>query len=116
MNKDSSFSKFLQLTNTIGQLPTFPDIDYLEEKLLSICAQYWYADVNLEISELVKKLPQVSERTVYRRIKSLASKKIIELQPDPSDKRVKFVKQTKISGQYFNKLEECFNSVANTGA
>ena len=107
MEKLNIYFKFLHLAQGIQQLPTFPELDSVEERLLNLCAGIWHSDMKVTITEIAKMLPGTSERTTHRRIKTLLDKNMIVLINDKQDRRIKYIQPTTLCEKYFKKLEDC---------
>lgn len=105
MKKKLAYMHFLHLANALD-IPTIPSIDAVEERILQLCAGYWFNDISILVTDFAKMLPGVSERTVHRRLKSLVDKGMLCLEKDNRDKRVKHIRPTKLSEKYFVKLNE----------
>ena len=108
MNKNT-YLKFLHLAQAIQKLPSFPELDSVEERLLNICAGIWHSDMKITVTEIAKMSPGNSERTSHRRIKTLIEKGMIVLKSDPNDKRVKYIQPTLLCEKYFKQMEHCLN-------
>ena len=107
MENSNTYFKFLHLALAVQKLPTFPELDSVEERLLNVCASVWFSDMKISVTEIANMLPGTSERTSHRRIKSLLQKNMIVLKTDDKDRRVKYIMPTQLSDKYFKKMEDC---------
>ena len=41
METSNTYFKFLHLAQAVQKLPTFPELDSVEERLLNVCASVW---------------------------------------------------------------------------
>lgn len=98
------YLKFLDMVQAMREGSYFPPLDPLEERLLNQLAARWGLEARVTVLEAMAMSPDASARTVHRRIKSLQAKGVIELQPDPSDSRVKYVVPTRQAVRYFERL------------
>ena len=110
----STYLRFLNLAQAIRQLSSFPQIDAVEERLLNVCAAAWHAGRKLTVLEAMKLLPDTSESTAFRRLKSLRSKGMVCLDYDANDARTRYVMPTDLANAYFEKLGECLNKAQQT--
>jgi hypothetical protein len=102
-----SYLKLLHLANAIRQAPFLPALDAVEERLLNVFAAAWHAGRQIPTTEAALMVPDASERTVYRRLKTLAEKGLITFGTDANDQRLRYVLPTKQTDQYFEKLGQC---------
>ena len=107
MASNNMYFKFLHLAQAVQKLPSFPQMDSVEERLLNVCASVWFSDMKISVTEIANMLPGTSERTSHRRIKSLLAKNMIILKNDDKDKRVKYIMPTQLADKYFKKMEGC---------
>jgi len=107
MNDKSTYMKFLQLAQVIRGLPTFPALDAVEDQLLHIFGSAWATGQRITVLEAMKSLQDTSESTVFRRLKSLRAKGMLNLEVDQSDHRTKYVVPTDKTLEYFSKMGEC---------
>lgn len=101
------YLKFLHLAHAMRQMPSLPALDNIEERLLNMLATAWYANQRIPVSEAARMVPDASERTVYRRLKTLESKGLIAFGADANDQRVRYVMPTTRTDQYFDRLGRC---------
>lgn len=102
-----TYQKFLHLANAIRQMPSVPLLDAVEERLLNAFAAAWHSGRQMTVLEAARMVPDASERTVFRRLKTLESKGLIAFDTDANDQRRRFVMPTERTNQYFHKLGEC---------
>lgn len=104
-----TYVKFLHLANALRQGPTAPALDSLEERLLNALAAVWHTGQRIKVLEVARLLPDTSERTVFRRLKTLDDKGLIAFVSDPHDQRVRHVLPTPKTDAYFGQLGECLS-------
>lgn len=117
MNSPTSYSamylRFINLMQAIRELPTYPQIDPVEERLLNMFAVCWLKEQKLTVLEAMNMSPDVSPTTVHRRLKSLRSKGFIALSTDEIDTRIKYIVPTKQTNQYFATLGKCLDDAGH---
>ena len=106
-NFSQMYTKYLNLVRTIKALPTFPDLDAVEARMLNTFAANWHEDKQITVLEAMVMLPEISTTTAHRRLKMLRKKGMIDLNLDSHDNRVKYVVPTKTTHQYFAQLGQC---------
>ena len=109
-----TYVKFLHLANALRQGPGAPELDSLEERLLNSLAAAWHTGHRIKVLEVARLLPDTSERTIFRRLKTLEDKGLITFMIDPRDQRVRHVLPTPKTDAYFARLGECL-SLAQQG-
>ena len=112
----SMYLRFINLMQAIRELPTFPKIDPLEERLLNMFAICWLKEERLTVLEAMNMSPDVSPTTVHRRLKSLRSKGLIALSVDDIDTRIKYIVPTQLTEQYFASLGKCLDDAGHAVA
>ncbi len=107
-----AYIKFLNLANAIRELTEFPALNPMEEYLLNHIALAWHANKNPSVSETMHASSEMSPSTVHRHLKALRLKGFVSLNMDDRDNRVKYIKHTPLSQQYFSLLGQCLNHSA----
>lgn len=111
MDETSPFSaiyaRFLNLVRAVRDLPDFPDLDPVEERLFNRLAGVWHQNQRITVLQVMGLSDEVSSTTVHRRLKSLRIKGMVELVADEADNRVKYVQPTTLAGQYLAQLGHC---------
>lgn len=105
----STYTRFLQFVEEVRKLEAFPKLDAVEERLLSRLAASWYAGDRVPVLRAMTMFEDVSGTTIHRRLKSLRRKGMIELQPDETDDRIRYVAPTELANQYFERLGRCLD-------
>jgi SOS-response transcriptional repressor LexA len=105
------YLRFLQLRETIRELPSLPPLDPLEECILS-----WIAKASLEQSRISVRGMMVlaefgSPATIHSRLKSMRRKGWIVL-VDTEDARRKQIELTQAALLYFDQLSDCMLQAA----
>lgn len=103
----STYSKFLRLVNAVRELPTFPQLDPIEERLLNQFAAKWEVGKQVTVLEAMNMSPDASARTVHRRLKTLIDKSWIIYVSDPQDSRVRCIAPTEQTIRFFEELGLC---------
>ena len=103
------YLKFLQLVQAVRQLPDFPALDPVEERLLNLFATVWQTEQKITVLQAMGMSSDVSSTTAHRRLKSLRQKGVLTLVPDPVDNRIKYVMPTAMTHQYFTQLGQCLD-------
>ena len=103
------YLKFLQLVQAVRQLPDFPALDPVEERLLNLFATVWQTEQKITVLQAMGMSSDVSSTTAHRRLKSLRQKGVLTLVPDQVDNRIKYVMPTALAHQYFAQLGQCLS-------
>lgn len=103
------YLRFLNLMQAIRELPTFPNVDPVEERLLNALAAIWHGGGRVTVLEAMALPVDVSPTTLHRRLKSLRAKGLLALETDVADTRVKYVVPTDRTNDYFSTLGRCLN-------
>lgn len=93
-------------------MSTFPALDSVEERLLNICAEAWHAGREISVMEAMTLTPEISETTAFRRLKTLQSKGMIELEHSKDEGRTRFVVPTNLARTYFDELANCIDKAS----
>ncbi len=113
MNKiqtqSNTYTRFLKLVQAIHELPAFPRLDPLEERLLNQLASQWHAGVKVTVLEAMQMSDDVSAATVHRRLKTLRHKGMIKLCEHETDSRVRYIVPTDLTTKYFAKMGQCLD-------
>jgi len=113
MNETSQHSlcylKFLNLIEAIREIPTFPAMDPVEERLLNLLAATWHVGKRVSVLEAMGLSSEISATTAHRRLKTLRGKGMIALDADKSDTRIKYVVATDLANSYFATLGQALN-------
>lgn len=100
------YLKFLNLAQAVRQSPAFPPLDLAEERLLDQLAASWCQGKRITVVKAMQMSPDASSTTVHRRLKTLRSKGMLDLEMDEDDNRVKYIVSTDLSRNYLGKLGE----------
>ena len=103
-NYSATYLRFLNLVQAIREIPTFPVMDPVEERLLTMLAAVWHHEKKITVLEAMSLTHEISATTAHRRLKTLRKKGMIDLDIDQSDSRVKYVVPTMLAKQYFTAL------------
>jgi DNA-binding MarR family transcriptional regulator len=105
----STYLRFLNIVQAIRQIPTFPEMDPVEERLLTMLAAVWHLEKKISVLEAMGLTHEISATTAHRRLKTLRKKGMIELDTDKTDSRVKYVVPTALAKQYFITLGQALD-------
>ena len=106
-NFSQMYTKYLNLVQAVRSLPSFPQLDAVESRMLNVFASAWHEEKPITVLEAMVMLPEISTTTAHRRLKALRKKGMIDLSLDSQDNRVKYVVPTKATHQYFAQLGQC---------
>ena len=113
----ATYLRFLNLVQAIREIPTFPAMDPVEERLLTLLASVWHLEKKISVLEAMSLTNEISATTAHRRLKTLRKKGMIDLDTDQVDSRVKYVVPTALAKQYFTTLGQALDrDDAQTGA
>jgi DNA-binding transcriptional ArsR family regulator len=98
------YLNFLNLTQTVREMPNFPAIDPVEEYLLNMLASLWHQDKKIKVLEAMSLNAKISSTTLHRRLMCLRSKGLIALEVSERDSRIKYVSPTDLTQEYFAAL------------
>jgi hypothetical protein len=105
----ATYLRFLNLVQAIREIPTFPAMDPVEERLLTMLAGVWHLEKKISVLEAMSLTHEISATTAHRRLKTLRKKGMIDLDTDQSDSRVKYVVPTALAKQYFTTLGQALD-------
>jgi hypothetical protein len=104
-----TYLRFLNLVHSIRQLPSFPVMDAVEERMLNLFASTWHAGEPITVLQAMGMLTEISSTTAHRRLKTLRKKGLIALNTDEVDNRIKYVVPTDLTNKYFAQLGQCLD-------
>ena len=107
------FLRFLQLAEAVRGLPTLPELDPLEERILMLVARAGQEHERLSVRDMMAKHELGAPATVHSRLKSMREKGWIML-ADTEDTRRKQVELTAAALQHFDKLSQCMVKAAKS--
>lgn len=107
------FLRFLQLAEAVRGLPTLPQLDPLEERILMLVARAGQEHERLSVRDMMAKHELGAPATVHSRLKSMREKGWIMLS-DTEDTRRKQVELTAAALQHFDKLSQCMVKAAKS--
>ena len=74
-----TYLNFLQLVQSLRNLPDFVLLDPVEERLLHLFATVWQADQKITVLQAMAVSRDVSSTTAHRRLKSMRQKGVLEV-------------------------------------
>lgn len=98
------YTRFINLAVANEKLLDIPALEPVERKILHLLITYWENKQPITVVETMNITDEISTSTVFRYLKRLRQKGYIDLEVDAIDNRVKYVKSTKQTDQYFAKL------------
>jgi hypothetical protein len=101
------YVRFLNLARAVRELPDFPSLDPVEERLLNLLAGIWQQGQRISVLQVMGLSDEVSSTTTHRRIKSLRLKGMVTLLADEADNRIKYVLPTPLANHYLAQLGQC---------
>lgn len=102
----NSFLRFLNFAHAVKETtPEWPALDPTEERLLFRFAGTWFNKGPITIADAVELIHECSPGTAHTKITSLIKKGVLEAKLDDKDRRVKKLVPTKLTLDYFNKLD-----------
>ncbi|MBK4737887.1 winged helix-turn-helix domain-containing protein [Noviherbaspirillum pedocola] len=106
------YLRFLQLTDSIRELPMLPALDPLEERMLQIIARMDTEGGRLSVRDMMARAELGAPATIHTRLKSMREKGWIAL-ADTEDMRRKQIELTQAALLYFDKLSGCLIEAAS---
>ena len=103
------YLQFLNLAQAVRELPDFPSLDPVEERLLNRFAALWFQGEQITVLQAMSMSNEISPTTVHRRLKSLRLKGMISLVSDDADNRIKYVRPGSQAQNYFSQLGQCLD-------
>jgi DNA-binding MarR family transcriptional regulator len=107
------YLRFLQLAEALRGLPSLPELDPLEERILALVARARQDNERLSVRDMMAKDQLGSPATVHNRLKSMREKGWIML-TDTEDTRRKQIELTQAALLHFDKLSQCLLNAAGT--
>ncbi len=108
-SKSKHYTRYLKLVEAIRGFANFPTLDPVDERLLNQFAALWDSDTKVTIMEALRMSPDVSERTVHRRLKTLREKGWIGFIDDAHDERIRYITTTPQTERYFASMGDCLD-------
>ncbi len=105
----TTYLRFLSLVQAIREIPTFPAMDPVEERLLTMLAAVWHLEKKISVLQAMSLTDEISATTAHRRLKTLRKKGMIELDTDTTDSRIKYVVPTGLAKHYFVTLGQALD-------
>lgn len=100
------YMRFLQLAESLRGLPSLPELDPLEERILQMVAFATKEASRLSVRDMMAHAELGSPATIHNRLKSMRVKGWIML-TDTEDSRRKQVTLTQAALLHFDKLSKC---------
>ena len=106
------YLRFLQLTDALRGLPSLPELDPLEERILSFIATARQAGAYLSVREMMARGEMGAPATIHTRLKSMRTKGWIRL-GDTEDSRRKQIELTPQTLRHFDRLSKAMLKAAH---
>lgn len=100
------YLRFLQLTEALRGLPSLPELDPLEERILALIARAGQTEQRLSVRDVMGATELGAPATVHNRLKSMREKGWIML-ADTEDTRRKRIELTQAALLHFDRLSQC---------
>jgi SOS-response transcriptional repressor LexA len=100
------YLRFLQLTEALRGLPSLPELDPLEERILALVARAGQEQQRLSVRDMMNRHEFGAPATVHSRLKSMREKGWIMLS-DTEDSRRKQIELTQAALLHFDRLSQC---------
>jgi hypothetical protein len=100
------YLRFVQLAEAIRGLPSLPQLDPLEERILTVVGAAFQKRERLCVRDLMAKSELGAPATIHTRLKSMRGKGWIVL-TDTEDSRRKQVQLTQEAMLHFDRLSRC---------
>lgn len=101
------FYSFLAASRNPKVMAAFAGLDPVDERILHELALYWKDGAQINVVQAMHAVSFVSTTTAHRRLKTLRQSKMIALELDPQDNRIKHIVPTEKTIQYFDHLGQC---------
>lgn len=105
------YLRFLQLSEAIRGLPSLPQLDPLEERILALVASAKQQHARLSVRDMMGKAELGAPATIHGRLKSMREKGWITL-ADTEDARRKQIELTRAALQHLARLSRCMEQAA----
>jgi DNA-binding MarR family transcriptional regulator len=100
------YLRFLQLTDALRGLPSLPELDPLEQRILELVARAQQDQQRLSVRDVMGKSELAAPATVHTRLKSMREKGWVML-TDTEDTRRKQIELTPAALLHFDRLSQC---------
>jgi predicted transcriptional regulator len=108
-DQSTTYVRFLSLVQAIRDMPSFPKLDPLEDRLIGQLASQWHQGAKITVLEAMQMSSDVSQATVHRRLKTLRKKGMLKLLEHETDNRIRYVVPTELTTKYFAKMGQCLD-------
>ena len=98
--------RFINVLNAVKEAtPAWPELDAVEDRVFIQLTAVWHAGQDITVLEAANMLPELSESTAHKKLKSLRHKGVIEFTQSVTDGRSKLIKPTRLTNEYFSRIE-----------
>ncbi|WP_250454762.1 winged helix-turn-helix domain-containing protein [Caballeronia sp. ATUFL_M2_KS44] len=102
-----AYFRFLNLAHAVQALPSVPQLDAVEERLLEALTASWHAGRALTVTETMALSAAGAPATVHRKLTSLKNQGLVSVDENSGDLRIKTVTPTRKALAYFEELAAC---------
>ncbi len=110
----SVYQKFLNLAAAIEDLSKFPQLTPDEKCVIRHLNNYWFNNQDITVVIAMNVVKTMSTSTVFRNLKKIRDKGYLELEIDPADNRVKYIRPTAQTISYFAEHGKIFLETAKS--
>lgn len=108
------YFRFLKLTEALRGLPSLPELDPLEERIIVLIARAQQEQLRLSVRDMMARHELAAPATIHSRLKSMREKGWIMLS-DTEDTRRKQVELTQAALLHFDRLSQCMLRATHKG-
>ena len=98
--------RFQSLMYLARQKTPFPELDPVEERVVSVLAAKWYEGSKMTVLEVIRTFEEFSISTMHKRLRSLRNKGVIALAFDQADARLRIIVPTRLTLDHFSHAGE----------
>jgi Fe2+ or Zn2+ uptake regulation protein len=104
-----AYFRFLNLAQAVHALPSAPQLDATEQRLLEALTASWSSGHALTVTETMSLSAAGAPATVHRKLTSLRKQGLVSVDESGSDLRRKTVVPTRKALDYFEQLAACLD-------
>ena len=97
-------SKFLNFANKKEKIHAKYGMDEKKCKILRVITQSHLQNTPIKVRELIDMSQIASPATIHKTMKGLIAQKLLKLNEDPTDKRVKYLAPTPLTFKFYNEI------------
>lgn len=101
----NTYIRFINMMLAVKEAtPEWPALDAVEDRILLLLAAEWNSNQPVSVLDVTTMDKSLSASTVHRRLGTLLSKGVINLEQSTTDGRYKLITPTQLTLDYFSKL------------